>query len=70
MQPKSKNEIAIEILNKFGIDEIIKQQFLSKDDTAISSNTNTTYKFSSKENFEKALEFYLKNLKQVLNFLD
>ena len=66
---KSKNEIAIQILEKFGIDEIIIKNFLSKEDAAITTDT-TKYKFSSQQNFEKALNFYLENLKKVLNSLD
>ena len=68
-EPKSKNEIAIQILEKFGIDEIIIKNFLSKEDAAITTDT-TKYKFSSQQNFEKALNFYLENLKKVLNSLD
>jgi len=67
-EPKSKNEIAIQILEKFGIDDIIIKNFLSENDITI--NNGNRYKFSSQENFEKALNFYLKNLKKVLNFLD
>ena len=68
-EPKSKNEIAIQILEKFGIDEIIIKNFLSKEDAAIKADSSK-YKFSSQQNFEKALNFYLENLKKVLNFLD
>jgi len=68
-EPKSKNEIAIQILEKFGIDEIITKNFLSKEDAAITTDS-TKYKFSSQQNFEKALNFYLENLKKVLNSLD
>jgi len=68
-ESKSKNEIAIQILEKFGIDEIIIRNFFSQEDTAVTANS-IKYKFSSKENFEKALNFYLENLKKVLNSLD
>ena len=43
-ESKSKSEIAIQILEKFGIDEIIIKNFFSQEDTTIITNS-IKYKF-------------------------
>ena len=65
-QPKSSNEVAVEILEKLGIEKIIKNKFMIKRTTSSTSY----YEFENEEQFEKALDFYLEKLRKVLNTLD